>query len=60
MGRGIEGLEQAYHVFLVGVLIILAILVILCLVRAIIGPRVAARIVWVNMMGTMGNASSMP
>lgn len=53
MGRGIEGLEQAYHVFLVGVLIILAILVILCLVRAIIGPRVADRIVSVNMMGTM-------
>ena len=44
MGKGIPGLEQAYHI---------AIMVVLCLVRAIIGPRVADRIVAVNMMGTM-------
>lgn len=34
-------------------LIILAVLVTLCLIRAIIGPRIADRVVAVNMMGTM-------
>ena len=53
MGTGIESLEAAYRVFLTGVLIVLAILVMLCLVRAIIGPRIADRIVSVNMTGTM-------
>ena len=53
MGRGIEGLERAYEVFFTGALIVLAELVVLCLVRAIIGPRVADRIVSVNMTGTM-------
>ena len=31
----------------------LAVMVILCLIRAIIGPRIADRVVAVNMMGTM-------
>lgn len=53
MGRGIPGLEQAYRMLFTGVLIILAVMAVLCLVRAIIGPRVADRIVAVNMMGTM-------
>jgi len=53
MGKGIEGLEQVYNIFLTGLLIILAVLVVLCLIRAIIGPRIADRIVAVNMMGTM-------
>ena len=53
MGRGIESLEKAYHIFFMAVLILLAVLLILCLVRAIIGPRTADRIVSVNMMGTM-------
>lgn len=53
MGRGIEGLEKAYDIFFTGALIVLAVLVVLCLVRAIIGPRVADRIVSVNMTGTM-------
>ncbi len=53
MGKGIEGLEQAYHILFMVILIILAILLMLCLVRAIIGPRIADRIVSVNMMGTM-------
>lgn len=35
------------------VLIILAILVFACLIRAIIGPSVADRLMAVNMMGTM-------
>ena len=37
-------------------MIILAILIILCLIRAIIGPKVADRIVAANMMGTMVTA----
>ncbi len=53
MGRGISGLLTAYHTFFVAVLIFLAVMVVLCLIRAIIGPRVADRIVSVNMMGTM-------
>ena len=53
MGKGIPGLEAAYHALFTGALIFLAIMVVLCLVRAIIGPRVADRIVSVNMMGTM-------
>ena len=53
MGRGIESLEKAYDIFFTGALIVLAVLVMLCLVRAIIGPRVADRIVSVNMTGTM-------
>ena len=53
MGKGIPGLEQTYHVFFIVVLIILAVMLLLCLLRAIIGPRIADRIVSVNMMGTM-------
>lgn len=53
MGKGIRGLEAAYQGLFTMALIILAVLVILCLVRAIIGPRTADRIVSVNMMGTM-------
>ncbi len=53
MGKGIPGLDQAYHGFFVGMLIILAIMLMLCLIRAIIGPKVADRVVSVNMMGTM-------
>lgn len=53
MGKGIAGLEAAYQGLFTAMLIILAALVILCLVRAIIGPRIADRIVSVNMMGTM-------
>lgn len=53
MGKGIQGLEQAYHILFVAVLIVLAVMVILCLIRAIIGPRVTDRIVATNMMGTI-------
>ena len=50
MGKGIPGLEGAYHIFFTAVLIFLAVMLVLCLVRAIIGPRVADRLVAVNMM----------
>lgn len=53
MGKGIPGLEAAYRYLFIAVLIVLAILLVLCLIRAIIGPRVADRIVATNMMGTM-------
>ena len=53
MGKGITGLEQAYHILFVAALIFLAVMVVLCLVRAINGPRIADRIVAINMMGTM-------
>ena len=53
MGKGIVGLDQAYQAVFVATLIFLAVMLILCLVRAIIGPRIADRIVSVNMMGTM-------
>ena len=39
--------------FLIVVIIILSILLLMCLVRAIIGPKIADRIVSVNMMGTI-------
>ncbi len=53
MGKGIPGLDQAYHGLLMVILIILAIMLMLCLIRAIIGPKIADRVVSVNMMGTM-------
>ncbi len=53
MGKGIEALNQTYEIFFTAVLIVLAVLVVLCLIRAIIGPRIADRIVAVNMIGTM-------
>lgn len=37
----------------IGVLIILAIILFACLIRAIMGPRVADRVIAVNMMGTV-------
>ena len=46
-------LLNAYNLFFTVSLIVLAVLMVLCLVRAIIGPRVADRIVAANMMGTM-------
>ena len=53
MRKGINGLDQMYHIVFVAALIFLAIMLVLCLIRAIIGPRIADRIVSVNMMGTM-------
>lgn len=52
MGNGIPALEQAYEIVLIAALVILAAFLMLSLVRAIIGPRVADRIVAINMMGT--------
>lgn len=53
MNSDVLGLAQAYHIFFVALLVILAIMFLLCLIRAVAGPRMADRIVAVNMMGTM-------
>lgn len=46
-------LVQQYAWIFYVILIILAIMLMICLVRAVIGPRIADRLVSVNMMGTM-------
>lgn len=46
-------LQNAYHIVFVPALIFLAIMLLFCFIRAVRGPRVADRIVAVNMMGTM-------
>lgn len=53
MGKGIPALEQAYQVLFVALLVVLAVFLVLSFLRAIMGPRVADRIVAVNMMGTI-------
>lgn len=53
MNSGIPSLVTAYHVVLEGALLFLAVMLLLCLIRAILGPRIADRLVAVNMMGTM-------
>ncbi len=49
----IEKFWNIYDSFSVVVLVILGIIAILCLVRAVIGPRSADRVVACNMMGTI-------
>ena len=46
-------LETVHQGMYITVLVILAIMLFACLIRAVRGPRVADRIVAVNMMGTM-------
>lgn len=46
-------LETAYRVVFVSALVFLAVMILFCLLRAVKGPRVADRIVAVNMMGTL-------
>ena len=46
-------LAQVVDVFTTAILVIIGILAILCLIRSILGPKVADRIVAVNMLGTM-------
>lgn len=49
----ISALEGIYQGMYITILIILAVMLFACLIRAVKGPRVADRIVAVNMMGTM-------
>lgn len=46
-------LETFSNIFMSVVIVIIAIFAVLCLVRAIIGPRVSDRVVATNMIGTM-------
>ncbi|MBO7251957.1 MAG: sodium:proton antiporter [Oscillospiraceae bacterium] len=46
-------LIQQYSALFYGILSVLALMLVLCLVRAVIGPRIADRLIAVNMMGTM-------
>lgn len=48
-----ELLIQAQRTVFVGALIFLALMLVLCLIRAVKGPKTADRIVAVNMMSTM-------
>lgn len=45
----VQEFEWIFHI----ILVILAIMLVLCLIRAVIGPRITDRLVAVNMMGTM-------
>ena len=53
MNSGIAALEKCYEYLFTGILIFLAVMLILTLIKACIGPSVADRIVCINMMGTM-------
>lgn len=47
------GLQKAFELMLTGALFLLAILLLFCILRTIRGPRIADRILSVNMGGTM-------
>ncbi|MBD5464845.1 MAG: sodium:proton antiporter [Lachnospiraceae bacterium] len=53
MNSGILALEHAYRIFLLALIILLAIMLLFCFLRACLGPKVADRIVAINMMGTI-------
>ncbi len=53
MNSGNMALDAAFDIALTVLPIILALMVFACLIRAIKGPRIADRIVAVNMMGTL-------
>lgn len=46
-------MEQIFHTFLIICMAVLAICIIACIIRAILGPRISDRIVAINMIGTM-------
>lgn len=48
-----ELIEKAYSGLLTAAVIILAVLVICSIIRSVLGPRIADRIIAVNMAGTM-------
>ncbi len=53
MNSGNIALETAFGIAMTIFPIILAVMVLMCLIRAVKGPRIADRIVAINMMGTM-------
>ena len=46
-------MSQAYNLLFTGALLALGVMMIACLIRAILGPRIADRLVSVNMTGTI-------
>ena len=46
-------LIQRFSFLFYGILTVLSVMLVLCLIRAVIGPRIADRLVAVNMMGTI-------
>lgn len=44
---------EIYHTLYITLLILLSFMLLICLIRAVRGPRVADRLMAVNMMGTM-------
>ena len=46
-------IEAAYEILAVIVMITIALLIVACLIRSVLGPRVTDRIVAVNSIGTM-------
>ena len=46
-------MAEAYSVLYNGILCVLGVLLLCCLVRAIMGPRIADWIIAINMMGTL-------
>ena len=46
-------MTEAYNVLYTGALVVIGVLLLACLVRAIRGPRIADRVIAVNMMGTL-------
>ncbi len=46
-------MREAYEVLFNAALVVIGLLLMMCLIRAIRGPRIADRIVAVNMMGTL-------
>ncbi len=45
---------SAQNVLLIGIMFVYAVLVVLVLIRAVAGPRIADRIMAINMIGTIG------
>ena len=48
--------SQAYSMLWTGALVVLAVLTLACLIRSVIGPRIADRIVSINMISTLSLA----
>ncbi len=48
--------SQAFNMLWTGALILLAVLTLACLIRSVIGPRIADRIVSINMISTLSLA----
>lgn len=46
-------MTEAYSILYTAALVIIGILLLACLIRAIRGPRIADRVIAVNMMGTL-------